>query len=161
MLPDQLLLPQAHSRRLCKYRAGIAATIALAFAIPWQASAQEAGPSESDQSEVDTQRIAFEADLLDYDSKGDIITASGHVILRREGQTLEADSVSWNRQSGLIEAKGNIRLTDSQGSQLFTDSLELNDELKAGAMESMLLVLTSGGRLAAIPGRAKPMIACR
>src|SRR5690606_29125355 len=62
------------------------------------------------------------------------------------------DAVSWNRTSGQIVATGNIRLVDEDGNQLFTDRIELTDELKAGAMENLLLAFREGGRLAARQG---------
>jgi LPS-assembly protein len=72
--------------------------------------------------------------------------------LRRGDQSVRADSVTWNRKSGAIVATGNIRFVDADGNQLFTERLELDDELKAGAMENLLLALREGGRLAAAKG---------
>jgi LPS-assembly protein len=96
--------------------------------------------------------IAFEATTLDYDSDADVVTASGDVLLRSGDQSVRADTVSWNRTSGRIVATGNIRFVDEDGNQLFTDTLELTDELKAGAMTNLLLAFREGGRLAAATG---------
>jgi LPS-assembly protein len=97
--------------------------------------------------------IAFEADEVEYDDKADTVTARGAVVLRREDQSVRADAVTWNRVSGQIVATGNIRLVDADGNQLFTDRVELTDELKTGAMENLLLALRAGGRLAAQSGK--------
>lgn len=97
--------------------------------------------------------IDFEADEVDYAYDAEQVTASGEVVLRREGQSVRADSVTWNRKTGQIVASGNIRLVDSDGNQLFTDRVELTDELKAGAMENLLIALREGGRVAAQGGR--------
>ena len=83
----------------------------------------------------------------------DTVTAAGNVVLRRQEQSLKADKVTWNRKSGEIVATGNIRLVDQDGNQLFTDRVELTDELKTGAMENMLLAMREGGRLAAKGGK--------
>ena len=96
--------------------------------------------------------MAFEASQVDYDSNAETVTASGDVLLRSQDQSVRADSVSWNRTSGQIVATGDVRLVDEDGNQLFTDRLELTDELKAGAMSNLLLVLREGGRLAAVAG---------
>lgn len=96
--------------------------------------------------------IAFEADGVSYDSTGDAVTAFGNVVLRRGDQSIRADKVTWNRKSGQIMATGNIRFVDPDGNQLFSESLELTDELKTGAMDNMLLALREGGRLAAAKG---------
>src|SRR5688500_3291778 len=105
-------------------------------------------PSPTGEREID-----FEADGLEYNSEADVVTATGNVILRSQDQSVRADAVSWNRTSGQIVATGNIRFVDEDGNQLFTDRLELTDELKAGAMSNLLLAFREGGRLAAIEGR--------
>ena len=96
--------------------------------------------------------VAFEADELQYAYNDEVVTATGNVVLRREGQSVRANTVTWNRKTGKIEASGNIRLVDEDGNQLFTDRVELTDELKAGAMQNLLLALRDGGRLAAFTG---------
>jgi len=113
------------------------------------ASVPAPGPGPTAQGE---RQVAFEATQVDYDSNADTVTASGDVILRSEDQSVRADSINWNRMSGQIVATGNVRLVDEDGNQLYTDRLELTDELKAGAMTNLLLVLREGGRLAAVQG---------
>jgi LPS-assembly protein len=132
------------------------AWVALAIlAVPVGALAQE-GSSETaeqpGQPQAEPREIAFEANELSYDSDNDVVTASGNVVMRSGGQSVRADSVSWNRMTGIITAEGNIRFVDEDGNQLYTDSLELTEELKAGAMRNMLLALREGGRLAAERG---------
>ncbi|RVQ66902.1 LPS-assembly protein LptD [Croceicoccus ponticola] len=100
----------------------------------------------------DSDSIGFEADSLDYDADNDTVTAAGNVVLRRTEQQLSADTVTWNRTSGEIVASGNIRLRDADGNVIYTDRLELDDELRAGALENMLLVMDGGARLAARDG---------
>ena len=97
--------------------------------------------------------VAFEADVVEYDENGESVTASGNVVLRRDGQSVRADSVTWNRTSGKILANGNVRLVDERGNQVFSDEVELTDELKTGMLENLLLVLREGGRLAAKDGQ--------
>ena len=97
--------------------------------------------------------IGFEADQVQYGYDDGTVTASGDVVLRRGDQSVRADSVTWNQKTGQIVANGNIRLVDQDGNQLFTDRLELTDELKAGAMENLLIALREGGRVAAEMGR--------
>lgn len=96
--------------------------------------------------------VRFEADKLQYASDPDVVTATGNVVLRRDEQTVRADAVTWNRKTGKIEAQGNIRAVDEGGNVLYTDKVELTDELKAGAMQDLLVVLREGGRLAAREG---------
>lgn len=149
MHPDAAPLLQAPARRLCHFRSVAIPAFLLALAAPWPAFAQGETPAHDPQAVRD---VAFEANQVAYDSESDIVTASGDVILRSEGQTLNAQNVSWNRKSGQITAHGNILLTDADGNKLYTDSMELTDELKAGAMQNMLLAFSEGGRLAARQG---------
>ncbi len=94
-------------------------------------------------------RIGFEADSIAWSDDQQSVTASGNVVLRQEGRSVRADKVEWNRKSGEIVASGNVRMVDEDGNQLFTDRVELTDELKTGAMSNLLLALREGGRLAA------------
>lgn len=112
-----------------------------ASSVPFSGAAEATGP------------IGFEADQVQYGYEDGTVTASGDVVLRRSGQSVRADSVIWNQKSGQIVASGNIRLVDQDGNQLFTDRVELTDELKAGAMENLLFALREGGRVAAEMGR--------
>ncbi len=75
------------------------------------------------------------------------------MLLRSGDQSVRANDVTWNRETGQIVATGDIRFVDQDGNQLFTDRLELTDELKAGAMTNLLLAFREGGRLAAVEGR--------
>ncbi|GGO90608.1 LPS-assembly protein LptD [Stakelama pacifica] len=109
-------------------------------------------PEASAAPATDDQQIAFSAETLEYDSKSEIVTASGDVHLSREGNRLRADKVVWNRKTGQVVATGNIAATNPQGDIAYGDQMELTDALKGGAIENMLVVLDQGGRLAARDG---------
>ena len=106
----------------------VAASALIALAGVDRADAQEA-PDNSERSlpnpDIDRETpIAFEADRVEY--------------------RFEAEDT--------VIASGNVRMVDQDGNQLFTQRVELTDELKTGAMESLLLALREGGRLAAAKG---------
>ena len=84
--------------------------------------------------------------------KADIVTAIGDVILNRNGYSLRADTVVWNRKTGEVTAQGNIRSIGPNGDIAYGDSITLTDTLKDGLVENLLLVLNDGGRLAAQRG---------
>ncbi|MBY2928215.1 LPS-assembly protein LptD [Sphingomonadales bacterium 56] len=98
------------------------------------------------------EQIGFSADALEYDSNTEIVTASGNVQLLRQGNRLRADTVVWNRTTGQVEARGNVSATDPEGNIAYGDRFQVTDTLKDGTVENMLLVLQSGGRLAAVQG---------
>lgn len=153
--------PPQHALSCClrRWQTGLAA-VALVLALTGPAYAQDAtseDPAETASGTMppaqETEQIEFEADGVEYNDNDNLMTARGNVVLRRQDQSLRADSVTWNSESGQIFATGNVRLVDENGNQLFTDSIELTDELKTGAMQNMLLALREGGRLAARSGR--------
>ncbi|MFN5781143.1 MAG: LptA/OstA family protein, partial [Novosphingobium sp.] len=126
------------------------------LSLPSVAQAQEtlaAPPASEAEAEAP---VGFEADGVSYDDASDSVTAFGNVVMRRGNQSVRADKVVWNRKTGEVEASGSIRLVDADGNQLFADSLMLDDELRAGAMQNMLLALREGGRLAAANGSRAP-----
>lgn len=132
------------------WKSGALAIAFLAMASGVQAQdVASAPPTSASEAEAP---IAFEADGISYDDASDSLTAFGNVVMRRASQSVRADKVIWNRKTGEVEASGNIRLVDADGNQLFADSLMLDDELRAGAMQNMLLALREGGRLAAVNG---------
>ncbi len=162
MPPGPLTDLQANSRRLQALRRGLLAGLAVVLVAPLPAFAQdeavEPGPPPQSQPAEGAateapREVAFEANTVSYDSDSDTVTAEGDVVLRSGDQSVRSDSVSWNRMSGQIIATGNVRAVDENGNQLFTDRIELTDELKAGAMQNLLLAFREGGRLAAVEGR--------
>ena len=99
------------------------------------------------------QAIDFSADSLAYDQNTDIVTASGDVRMNREGYHLSADSVTWNRVSGEVRAEGNVRVVSPAGDVAYGDSVLLEENLRDGVVQNLLLVLEEGGRLAATAAR--------
>lgn len=159
MLPAAQIPQQASHRRLRPVSLGILAAGIATFTLAPGAYAQDAATAADAVAPASTEEklpIAFEADTVEYDQNADSVTASGNVVLRREQQSVRADTVTWNRQSGQIVASGNVRLVDQDGNQLYTDRIELTDELKTGAMQNLLLAMREGGRLAAADGERLP-----
>jgi LPS-assembly protein len=93
--------------------------------------------------------IRFSADRLDYDERAQVVTASGDVFMTREGYRLRADRVVWTRPTGEVRAFGSVRVSTPEGDQAYGDNVVLDDELRDGVIDNLLLVLENGGRLAA------------
>lgn len=98
-------------------------------------------------------QVAFSADQLIYDENADTVTATGDVRMNREGYNLRADSVVWSRTTGEVRAIGDVRVISPAGDVAYGDSVVLEDNLRDGIVENLLLVLEDGGRLAAIQAR--------
>jgi len=155
-MPPLPTLPlQALSARL-HHRVGRGTLLVLALllgGVAGPALAQDAPAPETPAAPAESEPVDFEADRVEYDSNSETVTASGNVVLRRDSKAVRADSVTWNRESGAIVASGGVKMVDEDGNALFTDKVELTDELKTGAMENLLLALREGARIAANSGR--------
>jgi len=122
----------------------------LILALPGTALAQTSegasGPAPAANAEP---AIDFSADLVEYDSDAEIVTASGRVRMSREGNYLAADRVVWRRETGEVIAEGNVVVVNPQGDKLVSDKVVLTDTLRDGTIDNLLIVLESGGRIAA------------
>ena len=96
--------------------------------------------------------IEFSADEVIYDSESEVVTAVGQVRMSRDGNYLAADRVSWNRRTGEVRADGNVVVVDPRGDRLIGESVVLTDTLRDGTVDNLLVVLDSGGRIAAERG---------
>jgi LPS-assembly protein len=135
------------------FRSTCRTALPLLLTVPSAALAQEvpaaaAAPAPAPVAEAPAE-IAFSADQLVYEEASDTVTASGEVRMNREGYNLRANSVSWNRRSGEVHANGDVRVLSPGGDVAYADSVQLEDTLKDGVVQNMLLVLADGGRLAA------------
>ncbi|MEO7410881.1 MAG: LPS assembly protein LptD [Sphingomicrobium sp.] len=98
------------------------------------------------------ERINFSADEAAYDSEADLVTATGQVRMDRDGNYLAADRVTWNRKTGQVQAVGNVVVVNPEGDKLVSDRVTLTESLRDGVIDNLLVVLESGGRIAATRG---------
>jgi LPS-assembly protein len=96
--------------------------------------------------------VDFSADQVAYDNDADTVTATGEVRMTREGDSLAADQVLWDRKSGQVYAIGNVVLLTAQGDKLVGDKVQLTDTFRDGAVDNLTVVLESGARIAARHG---------
>lgn len=100
----------------------------------------------------ENQIVGFSANTVSYDSDADVVTATGEVRMNREGNYLAADQVVWDRKSGQVYAKGNVVIVTPEGDKAVGDTVQLTDTLKDGTVNNLMVVLASGGRVAATRG---------
>jgi LPS-assembly protein len=118
----------------------------LFLALPARAQAQAAPAADAEPT------VDFSADQVIYDSRADVVTATGQVRMSREGNFLAANQVSWDRKSGRVFAEGDVVVVNPEGDKLVGDRVELTDTLRDGTIDNLLVVLESGGRIAATRG---------
>ncbi len=144
MLPRLPNVLPAH--RCCLSALG--AAVLMAWTVPALAQT-EPPPPPPEFNETGERQIGFEANSIAFQQATNTVVAEGNVILGSGDQSLRAERVRWNRTTGQIVAEGNVRLIDKDGNQVFAESIELTDELQAGAMQNLLIVFRQGARLAA------------
>jgi LPS-assembly protein len=91
----------------------------------------------------------FYADKIEYDKQNEIVTAIGSVEIVQGDRVLKADKVIYNVRQDTIEAVGNIALLEPSGEVVFADKVELQNELKTGAIRDIRVLFTDNSRLAA------------
>jgi LPS-assembly protein len=116
--------------------------------VPLAPAPGEVQPATGDQ-------IDFSAATVEYDSNAEIVTARGDVLVNRDGYTLRADQVVWNRNSGEVTANGSVRAIGPEGDVAYADTFVVTESLKDGVVENLLVVLADESRLAAKRGARK------
>ncbi|MEX2409011.1 MAG: LptA/OstA family protein, partial [Rhodovibrionaceae bacterium] len=72
------------------------------------------------------------ADSITYDQNLGVVTATGDVEVAQGDYTVLADTISYNMRSGLVSASGNVALVGPRGDVVFSNYLELKDNLREG-----------------------------
>jgi LPS-assembly protein len=85
-------------------------------------------------------RLLVDAREIVYDNDRNTVSATGDVQLNYQGRTLQADRVTYDRNTGRVYAEGNARLTDQSGAVITGDRFELTDDFKSGFIDSLRVV---------------------
>jgi LPS-assembly protein len=150
--------------------AAMASALALLMAInpalaaaPAQATASEAVPSVpmpasekglngaplSGPGSATDGRALISADELIHDKTLQTVTARGGVEIQYAGRILLADTVNYQISKDFATATGHVSILEADGTVLFADHLELNDQLKDGLVQQIRILLADGSRAAA------------
>lgn len=95
------------------------------------------------QSGAGQDRLLVDAKEIIYNNDNNTIAAAGDVQMNYQGRTLQADKVTYDRNTGRVFAEGNARLTDSTGAVITGDRFELTDDFKNGFIDSLRVVQTT------------------
>ncbi|MGE5216731.1 MAG: LptA/OstA family protein, partial [Chloroflexota bacterium] len=111
----------------------------LAFVAPAGAAQLIAPGAQTSGSEIN-----LEADKLESGNGANQIDASGNVVIKREGTTLKANEVRFNRATNDMEAKGKVTVDDPEWKVKSADSIQMNMENETGVIENGDLFLEQG-----------------
>lgn len=87
------------------------------------------------------QDYVFAADNVIYDDKYNITVAVGDVEITGEHDSIRADSITFFEDEGKILAEGDVVLTDKDGNEFYTDSIELKnngDDIIASGIQALM-----------------------
>jgi LPS-assembly protein len=111
--------------------------------------AQRPGRAGPTQPLAKDQPVFYQADTAEYDREAGVVTLTGHVEFWQNGRALLADRVTFNRNTNVAAAQGNVVVLEPDGQTLFADYAELGAGLKDGVLSGMRALLAEGGKLAA------------
>ena len=128
--------------------------------IPYQASIEpqfnvtgfmpSSAPTNKENEDIE---IHFSADEIENNDAQQTIIAKGNVNIIRENLTLIADKVIYNQKEDIITAVDNVVLVQDDGNVLFSDYIELTNQMTSGHMENIKIIMKDQTRIAATRAR--------
>ncbi len=113
-------------------------------------------PSFGGREAVSTDQPAIlYADVLQVDNERGLILAQGNVKVFHEARGLTADTVTYNRQTDIVTASGNVQLTEPTGEISFSNYAELSGDLKTGIVQEIRMILSDDAKFAASIGERR------
>lgn len=97
--------------------------------------------------------VLLSADEVTYDRELGVVTARGHVELSQDERIVLADTLTYDERTGTVVATGNVSLLEPNGDVAFADYVELTSGLKEGVIRNIRVLLADGSRIAANGGR--------
>ena len=93
--------------------------------------------------------VTFQADSVSYDKQHGLVSADGHVEAWQNDHVLRADRVTFDRNTNVAAAYGHVVIVEPDGQVLFADYAELTQGMRNGVLTGMRALLEQNGRLAA------------
>ena len=93
--------------------------------------------------------IYFSADEVIEDSNTKTITAQGDVIITREKTTLKTDILTYDRKNDILIAKGNVSISQPDGSTIYANQATLSDKMSKGTINEVKAILADESRISA------------
>jgi len=97
-------------------------------------AASDGRPASGQAEAPEGDEITVDAESLSYDQQGDILSATGDVLIRRGDTTLQADSVELNRRTNEARAIGDALLT-SPDAEIRAKAIFLDLENETGELQ--------------------------
>jgi LPS-assembly protein len=142
--------PGRRPRRRRRLRAIAGASIALLLAVaPAMAQLGIGERSKQDKNAP----ITFQADEVQSDDQLGLTVAKGHVEISQGGEVLLADTVSYSQRTDTVTASGHVSLLMPTGEVMFSEFMELRDQMNNAFANNVRMLLADRSRLAAAAAR--------
>jgi LPS-assembly protein len=93
--------------------------------------------------------VTFTADEVEYDQDRSLVIARGSVEAWQNERILRTDTFTYDRNTGIAVAEGNVQLLEPDGQVTFADRAELTGDMRNGVIEGLKARLAQNGRLVA------------
>ncbi|HTJ64792.1 MAG TPA: LPS assembly protein LptD [Alphaproteobacteria bacterium] len=93
------------------------------------------------------QNVVLTADSVTKDDINNTVSAKGHVEFVRGASMLLAEHVTWNENTDIVVATGDVKLVDDQGNIMFGDYLEITDDMRQAFIQNVSALLADNSRL--------------
>ena len=91
--------------------------------------------------------VYVSAQTTTYDQTTEVVTATGEVTVSDGVETVQCDTLTYNKKTTLLVAKGNITYFTKSKDIITTDYLELSDTFKYGLMDRFGVLMEDESRL--------------
>ncbi len=98
-------------------------------------------------TEDEDQPTVLIADELTYDQELEVVIARGNVQLAQGGRIVRAETITYNRRTEVVTASGNVTVVETTGELLFAEYAELEDDLAAGFVDRVAVLLNDNSRM--------------
>ncbi|SHJ06516.1 LPS-assembly protein [Roseomonas rosea] len=99
--------------------------------------------------------VTFTATEVEYDQNENRVTASGAVEAWQGERILRADRFTYDRDTGIAIAEGNVQLLEPDGQVLFADRVDLQGGMRDAVVQGLRGLLAQNGRVAANGARRR------
>ncbi|SFV35266.1 LPS-assembly protein [Devosia crocina] len=121
-----------------------------ALALPGLSLAQGFVPPDFFSAAIDPDGAAgVEADALTFNSQTGVIEASGNVILTFEGYTVQGSTLTFDRRSGQVRMTGRTRLIDPSGNVAESDGFAIEGDMRQAVLNALTITSYDGARITA------------
>ncbi|EJF90672.1 LPS-assembly protein LptD [Bartonella tamiae] len=145
----QLIKEVKISKNLKAYALSTALSFMFGFAFTQPNFAQNLNVINADRESNKEARMLLAADELIYDRDVNTITARGNVQIEYDGNRIVAKKVTYNQATGRVMAEGEVEIVQADGSKIYSDKIDMTEDLGEGFVNSLRAETADNTRFAA------------